>query len=443
MDGVAGQVESMSRVVRGVLERARAGGDDVGRVDVVREAIVEVGRAAQALHGMLLTLVGEGDRLGIARGGVGPWLATVLDVTEGRARALAHDARLLARLPGVEGELCSGMIGPDSARALARTVKAVRATGLDPAVEAAKTLEVTRERGARAGLERVRVLEEQVAPGSIEARHARERERSFARITTCGEGQMHRCEILLDPVRGAVFQAAVDLQVAEMIRVRQFDGGEIVPEDVRSTEQMNAEAVTRLAQVFLDAPPEQRHAHFSLPALAVTIEPPAPAAAVKNPAVPAAAVKDPSAHVAGMKDPSAHVAGMKDPSAHVAGMKDPAVHAEIPAGCARTVFGALVPAGRLPKRGDPRRHELVTDGRTGTFDGVALDHDPRARLASPAQRGFLAWRDRYCTYPGCDRPLTFALHAHHIVPFAHGGETRVGNLRLYCAKHHTTVHQER
>ncbi|WP_034264231.1 HNH endonuclease signature motif containing protein [Actinospica robiniae] len=186
---------------------------------------------------------------------------------------------------------------------------------------------------------------------------------------------------------------------------------------------MNAEAVTRLAQVFLDAPPEQRHAHFSLPALAVTIEPPAPAAAVKKPAVPAAAVKD--------------------PSAHVAGMKDPAVHTEIPAGCARTVFGALVPAGRLPKRGDPRRHELVTDGHTGTFDGIALDHDPRARLASPAQRGFLAWRDRYCTYPGCDRPLTFALHAHHIVPFAHGGETRVGNLRLYCAKHHTTVHQER
>ncbi|WP_034260532.1 HNH endonuclease signature motif containing protein [Actinospica robiniae] len=424
MDGVAVEIASMSRVVREVLERARAGGDDVGRVDAVREAIVEVGRAAQALHGMLLTLVGEGDRLGIARGGVGPWLATVLDVTEGRARALAHDARLLARLPGVEAELCSGVIGPDSARALARTVKAVRATGLDPAEEAAKTLEVTRERGARAGLERVRVLEEQVAPGSIEARHARERERSFARISTCGEGQMHRCEILLDPVRGAVFQAAIDLQVAEMIRTRQFDGGEIVPGDVRSTEQMNAEAVTRLAQVFLDAPPEQRHAHFSLPALAVTIQDPtAPAAAVKNPA--------------------GHAAAVKDPSAHVAGMKDPAVHADIPAGCARTVFGALVPAGRLPRRSDPRRHELVTDGCTGTFDGIALDRDPRARLASPGQRGFLAWRDRYCTYPGCDRPMTFALHAHHIVPFAQGGETRVGNLRLYCAKHHTTVHQER
>ncbi|WP_034261416.1 HNH endonuclease signature motif containing protein [Actinospica robiniae] len=415
MDGVAVEVASISGVVRGVLARARADGEgDAGRVDAVREAIVEVGRAAQALQGMLLALVGEGDRLGIARGGVGPWLATVLDVTEGRARALAHDARLLARLPRVEAELCSGVIGPDSARALARTVKAVRATGLDPAEEAAKTLEVTREHGARAGLERVRVLEEQIKPGSIEARHARERERSFARFTTCGDGQMHRCEILLDPVRGAVFQAAIDLQVAEMIRTRQYDGGEIVPQDVRTTEQMNAEAVTRLAQVFLDATPEQRRAHFSLPALAVTLE-----------------------------NPAAHLGAMRDPAAHVAGVKDPAVHADIPVGCARTVFGALVPAGRLPRRGDPRRHVLVTDGCTGSFDGVAVDGDPRARLASPGQRAFLGWRDRHCTYPGCDRPLTFALHAHHVVPFAQGGGTSVGNLRLYCTEHHTTVHQER
>src|SRR6185312_7798548 len=243
MEMAAAELESISKVVRGVLEQARAAGaGDAGSVDTVREAIIEVGRAGQALHGMLLALVGEGDRLGIARGGTGPWLATVLDVTEGRARALAHDARLLAKVPDFEAELCSGRVGPDSARALARTVKAVRATSLDPVAEAAKTLETTREHGARAGLERVRVLEEQVAPGSIEERHARERERSFARITTTGGGQMHRCEILLDPVRGAILQAALDLQVAEMIRVRQFDGTEIVPEDVRTTEQMNAEA---------------------------------------------------------------------------------------------------------------------------------------------------------------------------------------------------------
>jgi len=417
---------SISQAVRGVLERARASKPgDAGAVDAVREAIIEVGQAAQALQGMLLALVGEGDRLGIARGGTGPWLATVLDVTEGRARALAHDARLLAKVPDFEAELCSGRVGPESARALARTVKAVRATGLDPVAEATKTLETTRAQGARAGLERVRVLEEQVAPGSIETRHARERERSFARMSTAADGQMRRCEILLDPVRGAILQAALDLQVAEMIRVRQFDGTEIVPEDVRTTEQMNAEAVTRLAQVFLDATPAQRKAHFSLPALAVTLE---------NPTPPTAAMKDPAAH------PVTSTMSGRATDAAAPTMKDPAGRADIPAGCARTVYGALIPAARLPRRGDPRRHELLTDGHTHTFDGIAVDGDLRARLASPAQREYLAWRDRHCTYPGCDRTLTFALHAHHTIPYAHGGPTTVGNLRLYCTRHHTTIH---
>jgi len=490
VDGVAVEVASISRIVRGVLEQVRAGKPgDAESVDAVRGAIIEVGQAGQALQGMLLALVGEGDRLGIARGGIGPWLATVLDLTEGRARALAHDARLLAKLPELEAELCSGRVGPESARALARTVRAVRATDLDAAAEAVKTLEVTREQGARAGLERARVLEEQVAPGSVEERHARERERSFARLTTT-EGQMHRCEILLDPVRGAVFQAAVELQVAEMIRSRQYDATEIVPEDVRTTEQMNAEAVTRLAQVFLDATPEQRRAHFSLPALAVTIENPATgAASMKNPGAPAAAstTEDPAASVTAVavkdfaasvttaasiteglstravstvEDPALSVTAdasvkegvatraastTEDPAVSVAAVavKDSAAHANIPAGCARTVFGALIPAGRLPKRGDARRRELLTDGYTGTFDGVAVDADPRARLASPGQRGFLAWRDRHCTFPGCDRPLTFALHAHHVVPYAQGGETTVGNLRFYCDEHHTTVHHAR
>jgi hypothetical protein len=113
---------------------------------------------------------------------------------------------------------------------------------------------------------------------------------------------------------------------------------------------------------------------------------------------------------------------------------------DIPAGCARTVFGALIPVRLLPGRGDPRRRELVFDGQRGTMDGVAVDRDPSARLASPGQRGFLAWRDRHCRFPGCDRPVTFALHAHHLTPYAQGGQTRVANLTLYCSQHHTLVH---
>src|SRR3984957_5216869 len=226
-------------------------------VDELRSGIVQLGQAAQALHGHLVVMLAEGDRLAIAAGGGGPWLASVLDFPQGRARALVEDARRLSGMPEVEAELCSGRIGEDTVRALSRTVKAVRRTDLDPLEEVVETLRISRERGAKAGLERVRVLEERTDPGSIEQRHAQQRERSYARFGSVGDGEMWRFEILLDPLRGAILCAALELQSSAFIRARQIDGIELVPDDVRSTEQMNAEAVTRLAQVFLDAPAQQ------------------------------------------------------------------------------------------------------------------------------------------------------------------------------------------
>src|SRR3984957_292077 len=218
-----------------------------------------------------MLLLAEGDRLGIAVGGIGPWLATVLDCTEGRARLLAEDARTLTAVPELQSELCSGRIGHDTVRAIARTVKATRKTGLDPLEQANETLRIAREQGAKTALRQARALEEHTDPGSIEQRHAQQRERSYARFGSVGDGEMWRFEILLDPLRGAILCAALELQSSAFIRARQIDGIELVPTDVRTTEQMNAEAVTRLAQVFLDAPAEQRGAAFSVPTLVVTM----------------------------------------------------------------------------------------------------------------------------------------------------------------------------
>jgi hypothetical protein len=94
----------------------------------------------------------------------------------------------------------------------------------------------------------------------------------------------------------------------------------------------------------------------------------------------------------------------------------------------------------LPPEGDPRRSVLEVDGETGILDGQPVDRDPAARLASAAQRVFLTWRDRCCTYSGCDRPITYGLHAHHKTAYKHGGATTVGNMTLYCSQHHTAVH---
>ena len=365
MDERGGQIAAglalITGAVREIVQEARAAeptGNEASAVGV-RAGIEQLGQVAQALHGHLLVLLAEGDRLGVAAGGIGPWLASRLDVTQGRARALAEDARRLATVPELEAEICSGRVGEDTARALSRTVKAVRRTDLDLLAETAETLRISREQGAKAGLERVRVLEEQTEPGSVEQRYAQQRERSFARIGQADDGQMCRFEILLDPVRGATVRAAIELQTGAFIRARQIDGVELVPEDVRSTEQMNAEAVARLAQVFLDAPAGQRGANFSLPTLAVT---------------------------------------MKDFPA--------AVEEGIPAGCAVTAYGALIPASTVAVQDDARCAVLEVEGAGGVLDGRSVDVDPGARLASADQRVFLTWRDRHCRYPGCDRPIT-------------------------------------
>ncbi|MFN2589627.1 MAG: HNH endonuclease signature motif containing protein, partial [Actinomycetota bacterium] len=43
-------------------------------------------------------------------------------------------------------------------------------------------------------------------------------------------------------------------------------------------------------------------------------------------------------------------------------------------------------------------------------------------------------------FPGCDRPHAWC-DAHHIVHWAHGGETKLSNLILLCRRHHRVIHQ--
>jgi hypothetical protein len=386
---ISAGLASITSAVGQIVHEARAAAPKTkGPIaEEVRSGIVELGHAIQALQGHLMLLLVEGDRLAIAPGGVGAWLATVLDFTEGRARKFAADARILTAVPELEPELRSGLVGQDTVRALARTVKATRKTSLDPLEQARETLRIAREQGAKTAIEAARNLEVHTDPGSIEDRHAQQRERSFARFGPAVDGEMRRFEILMDPMRGAILCGAIESLVAAEIRSRQFDGTGTMPANVRTTEQMNAEAFTRLAQVFLDASAEQRGASFSVPTLVVSVQ---------------------------------------DSSA--------------PDGCAVTAYGALVPESVLAPEGDPRRSILEVFGESGFLNGEPIDQDPTARLASAAQRVFLTWRDRGCTYPGCDRPTTYGLHSHHKTSHSEGGTTTVENMTFYCSQHHTVIH---
>ncbi len=71
-----------------------------------------------------------------------------------------------------------------------------------------------------------------------------------------------------------------------------------------------------------------------------------------------------------------------------------------------------------------------------------LDVARPVRLFSPAQNRALWVRDAACTFPGCDIPAHWC-DAHHIVHWADGGPTTLGNAALLCGRHHTIVHRDR
>ena len=409
-ESTVAQIEAAAGQMRQAVEQVLAASADAKPRDAqAAEAVLEVLRAvgvlAQAAHGMTLQLTAQADRLKAARGGMGPWLATHLDCSESRARGLALEARSIGALPQLAHDLASGVFGPDTTRAIARTAKAVDGTSMDLAKEIAETIEVARSEGVTAANLRVRVLEHTVDPGGSEDKGKRERARSFLRFSDVGDG-LTRIDAVLDTVRATTVRQAIDAQTGYWIRAEQHDGAEPLDVDIERTEQYNAQALTHLAEVFLNAPAALREAAFSTPIL---FHAPLPAAETE-----AEVVRNSAAGVGG----------------------------EIPQGCAVSAYGALVPLTALPPIKDCASHLLRTgaDGQSWVLDGVDIDIDPHARLASPAQRIALAYRDRCCTYPGCDRPATWSLDAHHVIAHSEGGETRMANLTLVCSQHHTAIH---
>ena len=71
--------------------------------------------------------------------------------------------------------------------------------------------------------------------------------------------------------------------------------------------------------------------------------------------------------------------------------------------------------------------------------GNPLDIGRRSRTISAAMRRALYKRDRGCRFAGCTR--TRPAEGHHIVHWADGGETKLGNLVTLCGHHHRLIHE--
>ena len=69
-----------------------------------------------------------------------------------------------------------------------------------------------------------------------------------------------------------------------------------------------------------------------------------------------------------------------------------------------------------------------------------LDVGRRTPVVPAPMRRAVILRDGHCRFPGCDRPQTWR-DAHHVVHWADGGPTAVGNLVLLCRRHHRMLHE--
>jgi hypothetical protein len=78
---------------------------------------------------------------------------------------------------------------------------------------------------------------------------------------------------------------------------------------------------------------------------------------------------------------------------------------------------------------------MITDGPSQVLDVGRMTRT----VTDPIRRALVA-RDGTCVFPGCDRPHRWT-DAHHLVHWADGGPTSVGNLVLLCRAQHLLVHE--
>ncbi|GAA5022818.1 HNH endonuclease signature motif containing protein [Actinopolymorpha pittospori] len=75
-------------------------------------------------------------------------------------------------------------------------------------------------------------------------------------------------------------------------------------------------------------------------------------------------------------------------------------------------------------------------------DGAILDLGTTTRLFTSNQRHALGERDgHHCNFPDCQTPEKWC-HAHHLIHWADGGPTDIGNGVLLCPTHHHLIHHD-
>ena len=378
---LTGELRTSARRLLERVEETASGDKDA---DVyTAAAIEELSLLGRVQHGMLLQFLACARKKRSLPGGAADWLASTQCLSNGHARTLARDANRVTTNPEVIRRLTEGGLSPDATRVIARYMKAVAGTVLDTRQTITDAITCIETEGVTEAARRIPKLDERLDPEEREELLAKQRARSFARMSRTDTG-MYRLGMMLDPERAAHLMTGLDRYTVAVIRGGQAEGDYVLPTDACTAEQIRAEAFVRMAQVFLSASDEQRGIKFRVPAiLFATLDGDSPTV--------------------------------------------------------ETLYGDRLPASRMPDPEDAAVDVVLLNGADRFVDNGNFF----SRLAGLRQRSALALRDRHCKYPGCTRQIAWSLHTHNLRPFKPGGLTALKNLTLLCPEHHTAVHHPR
>src|SRR5712691_5607009 len=353
--------------------------EPVAEVERLGDEIAELSANLDAATARLLELIREFDaRAGWNHGfsSCAQWLNWRVGMQLGAAREHVRVARALGSLPRLAGALARGELSYSKVRALTRIATP----------EAEEQLLAIGKAGTACDVERI-VRGWRRVDRLAEAREDDRRHQARALHVYQNEDGMVRIRGRLTAEQGAVLmQALAAAREALYQRTRSAPSWpDDVPEETPSMEQLQADALTLLAETAL---------HLSL-------------------------------------DP-----GAPGERYQVVVHVDAAVLADAEApGQSVLDGGTRVPAGTSQRLAcDATRVIMRHDA-----DGQIVEVGARTRTIPPAIRRALHHRDHGCRFPGCG--LAFG-QGHHIRHWAHGGPTTLSNLAMLCRRHHRAVHEE-
>ena len=368
------------------------------RIDALGERIALLAAHMEAATYRLLMLIREYDELeGWHHAGFkscARWLSWRIGIGAGAARERVRVARALGELPHLSEALRTGELSYSVARALTRVATA----GTE-----GELVEVARHSTA-AQMERL-VSAWRATDRAVEAR-ARERDRHRSRDLTLVEDARDGSWVVrgrLDPEAGAALRKALEAAEDELYR------GEGHPEEAEEADHpygaRRADAMGRVAEA----------------ALGEGLGEPARTADRYRVVVHVSAET-----LAGARDGQAAGGDGAGETPGAAPAADPP----------RIEGGPHVSAETARRLGcDASTVGMLTDG-----EGDVLDVGRKSRTVPTAMRRALEARDDgTCRFPGCRSRFT---DAHHVVPWAEGGETSLENLVLLCRRHHRRVHED-